>query len=85
MFRASVDRAIRMKILVLADLHVDEITDPDYLRRLGEAIRNAGKDADACWLPHPCSQRESRSRFRTMGHLAVLSLAGLRFASHQST
>ena len=36
-----------MKILVLADLHVDEITDPDYLRRLGEVIRNAGKDADA--------------------------------------
>lgn len=33
-----------MRILVLADLHVDEITDPEYLRRLGVAIRDREED-----------------------------------------
>lgn len=36
-----------MKILVLADLHVDHITDRDLLHRLGEEIQHAGKEADA--------------------------------------
>jgi len=36
-----------MKILVLADLHLDEITDREYLHHLGEAIRYAGADAEA--------------------------------------
>ena len=36
-----------MKILVLADLHLDEITGREYLHQLGEAIRHAGADADA--------------------------------------
>ena len=43
----SVNGGIKMKILVLADLHVDEITDPEYLHRLGVAIQDAGKGADA--------------------------------------
>lgn len=43
----SIDGGIKMKILVLADLHVDEITDPEYLHRLGVAIQDAGKGADA--------------------------------------
>lgn len=36
-----------MKILVLADLHLDEITDRDLLHRLGEEIHHAGHEADA--------------------------------------
>lgn len=36
-----------MKLFVLADLHLDEIADPEYLRRLGDAIRDVGQDADA--------------------------------------
>lgn len=36
-----------MKILVLADLHLDEITDRDLLHRLGEEIQHAGQEADA--------------------------------------
>lgn len=36
-----------MKILVLADLHLDEILDRDTLIRLGEAIKLVGRDADA--------------------------------------
>ena len=36
-----------MKILVLADLHLDDITDRDVLHRLGEEIHYAGKEADA--------------------------------------
>jgi len=36
-----------MKILVLADLHLDEITDREYPHHLGEAIRYAGADAEA--------------------------------------
>ena len=36
-----------MKILVLADLHLDEILDRDILIRLGEAIKLVGRDADA--------------------------------------
>lgn len=36
-----------MKILVLADLHLDEILDRDSLIRLGEAIELVGQDADA--------------------------------------
>jgi len=35
-----------MKILVLADLHVDEIWDREFLIRLGEAIEYVGQDAD---------------------------------------
>lgn len=35
-----------MKLLVLADLHLDEITDPTVLTRLGAAIRTVGQDAD---------------------------------------
>lgn len=36
-----------MKILVLADLHLDEITNREYLHHLGEAIRHAGAEAEA--------------------------------------
>lgn len=36
-----------MKILVLADLHLDDITDRDLLHRLGAEIHNVGKEADA--------------------------------------
>lgn len=36
-----------MKLLVLADLHLDEIADPEYLRCLGEAIHDAGQEAEA--------------------------------------
>lgn len=36
-----------MKILVLADLHLDDITDRDLLHRLGEEIHHAGKESDA--------------------------------------
>lgn len=36
-----------MKILVLADLHLDEITDKKLLRTLGEEIARAGSEADA--------------------------------------
>lgn len=36
-----------MKILVLADLHLDEIADKAVLRRLGEEITLAGQEADA--------------------------------------
>lgn len=36
-----------MKLLVLADLHLDEIADPEYLRCLGQAIYGAGQDAEA--------------------------------------
>lgn len=35
-----------MKILVLADLHLDEISDKAVLRRLGEEIALAGQEAD---------------------------------------
>ena len=35
-----------MKILALADLHLDEIQDRDILRRLGEAIREVAQEAD---------------------------------------
>lgn len=36
-----------MKILVLADLHLDEITDRDLLHHLGEEIAHVGQEADA--------------------------------------
>lgn len=36
-----------MKILVLADLHLDEILDRAFLDRLGSTIRDVGQDADA--------------------------------------
>lgn len=36
-----------MKLFVLADLHLDEIVDPEYLCRLGTAIHEVGQDADA--------------------------------------
>lgn len=36
-----------MKILVLADLHLDEVADKAVLRRLGEEIALAGQEADA--------------------------------------
>lgn len=36
-----------MKILVLADLHLDDITDRDLLHRLGEEIAHVGQEADA--------------------------------------
>lgn len=36
-----------MKILVLADLHFDEILDLDILSVLGEAIEHVGQEADA--------------------------------------
>lgn len=36
-----------MKILVLADLHLDEITDLALIHRLGEEIQQAGQEADA--------------------------------------
>lgn len=36
-----------MRILVLADLHLDEITDSAVLHRLGEEIQQAGQEADA--------------------------------------
>lgn len=39
-----------MKILVLADLHLDDITDRDLLHRLGAEIHNVGKEADAMIL-----------------------------------
>lgn len=35
-----------MSILVLADLHLDEIADRQHLVGLGEAIRTVGKDAE---------------------------------------
>lgn len=35
-----------MKLLVLADLHVDEILDRDYLVCLGEAIKHVGQEAE---------------------------------------
>ena len=35
-----------MKILALADLHLDEIQDRDILHRLGNAIREVGQEAD---------------------------------------
>lgn len=35
-----------MKILALADLHLDDIQDRDILRRLGEAIREVAQEAD---------------------------------------
>jgi hypothetical protein len=38
-----------MKILALADLHLDDIQDRDILRRLGEAIREVAQDADLGW------------------------------------
>lgn len=36
-----------MKLLVLADLHLDEIDDQKVLRELGEQIEEVGKEADA--------------------------------------
>lgn len=36
-----------MKILVLADLHLDEILDRDFLSSLGEEIAYVGQEADA--------------------------------------
>lgn len=36
-----------MKILVLADMHLDDIADKAVLRRLGEEIALAGQEADA--------------------------------------
>lgn len=36
-----------MKLLILADLHLDEITDVEVLRALGEAIACVGQEADA--------------------------------------
>lgn len=36
-----------VKLLVLADLHLDEITDKKLLRQLGQAICKVGRDADA--------------------------------------
>ena len=36
-----------MRLLILADLHLDEITDVELLRVLGEEIASASKDADA--------------------------------------
>jgi predicted phosphodiesterase len=36
-----------MKLLVLADLHLDEITDTELLRSMGEEIAYAGQDAAA--------------------------------------
>lgn len=36
-----------MKLLVLADLHLDEITDAELLRSMGEEIAYAGQDVDA--------------------------------------
>ncbi|WP_157994741.1 hypothetical protein [Paracoccus tegillarcae] len=36
-----------MKILVLADLHIDEIAAPAFLTGLGEAMRSASRDAEA--------------------------------------
>ena len=36
-----------MKLLVLADLHLDEVSDGDVLTRLGDAIQGAGAQADA--------------------------------------
>lgn len=47
MVRGKLDGTDTMKILVLADLHLDEITDRYYLRHLGEAIRDAGAEAEA--------------------------------------
>ncbi|WP_168199141.1 hypothetical protein [Pseudorhodobacter turbinis] len=36
-----------MKMLVLADLHLDEILNRAYLDHLGTAIHEAGQDTDA--------------------------------------
>ena len=36
-----------MRLLILADLHLDEITDVELLHMLGEAIESAGRGADA--------------------------------------
>lgn len=35
-----------MRLLVLADLHLDEVTDPHHLAALSDAIRETGKGAD---------------------------------------
>ena len=35
-----------MKLLVLADLHLGETTDPENPRRHGEAIRDVGQVVD---------------------------------------
>lgn len=36
-----------MKLLIIADLHLDEVADADTRRSIGEAIRIVGREADA--------------------------------------
>ena len=46
-FTILTDRELPMKLLILADMHLDEITDVEVLRTLGEAIARVGQEADA--------------------------------------
>lgn len=54
-----------MKLLILADLHLDEISE-DARHRLGRAIRHVGRDAElrsspAIWRKPPLSDGRTRS------------------------
>lgn len=46
-FTILTDRELPMKLLILADLHLDEIADQELLSRLGDEIAKAGREADA--------------------------------------
>ncbi len=50
-----------MKILVLADLHLDELTDQDFRQRLGEAICDTGHQAEALIIAGDLTDRASKN------------------------
>lgn len=61
-----------MKVLVLADLHLEHILDRDYLIRLGEAIEYVGQGADALIIAGDLTEsavKNWRSAIRWLGTL----------------
>jgi len=60
-----------MKILVLADLHLDEITDREYLHRLGEEIQLAGQQADAMIIAGDLTEQATHKWFSAIRWLGA--------------
>lgn len=50
-----------MHLLVLADLHLDEVTDPHHLAALADAIGEAGKGADLMILAGDLAENAARN------------------------
>ncbi len=65
-----------MKILALADLHLDEIQDRDILRRLGEAIREVGQEADLMIVAGDVAERAVQNWPSALRRLGTLYPAG---------